>query len=135
MEIKVLDLVFPDLFLPPQGLDFYRTHGMDEIVKKNQMVKIMHRCQHLIGRNECDLEGPAKPDLCKEWVCRRHLHDSQWHKERIGEFAVDTIGKIKSIMEGADGLVDMFQLKDIRKTIVEFEETSAKLLEGGMKDG
>jgi len=137
MEIKVLDLVFPDLFLPPKGLEFYRAHGLDEIVKNNQMVKIIHRCQHLIGKNECGIED-HKPDFCREWECRRHLRGSQWFKERVGELAVEAIGEMKKAMDnkigivGVDGLID--KSIQINKIIADFERLAEQLLERGMKE-
>lgn len=93
MEINILDLVHPETLLPEKGLEFYKVHGLDKILKENGKVKIVHKCQHLTEQNLCGIED-SKPAFCLEWVCKRNLQDGKWFSDRIGEFAVNCLDRI-----------------------------------------
>lgn len=97
MDIKFLDLLYPERFMSAQGYEFFKASGLDEAIKNNEMIKIIHNCQHLIGDNECGIEE-TKPSFCAEWICRRHMRDNKWFQDQLGKFALESITKIIDII-------------------------------------
>lgn len=43
LVIPILHLLFPTRYLDENGLDFYRTHGLDDLVAKDQMLEFDYK--------------------------------------------------------------------------------------------
>jgi Fe-S-cluster containining protein len=42
MNVPLLHLLLPQVFLDEDGLDFYKAHGLDEVLRKNQVLEFQH---------------------------------------------------------------------------------------------
>lgn len=127
MEINILDLVFPKQLLPPKGLEFYNAHGLDKVLENNSKVRVLHTCQWLKDGNFCLLEGKNKPAYCKEWVCRRHLRDSEWFKNRNGELALDAMMDIVNTIDTRGTFLSEDTFRLIIDTVRRFKRNKNEL--------
>lgn len=100
VEIKVADLLFPEVFLDKKGLEFYKARGFENLVKTNGMIRMMLRCPNLEGDDICLLHDKNKPAYCQNWDCHRNLRDEEWYINRMSEFAMRTISEIENIVKG-----------------------------------
>lgn len=87
MTIKPSHLMFPSLIPTEEGREFVKVTGLADAVQKDELIRIIHRCQHLVDKNECGIEDD-KPAFCSEWKCRRQFRDPEWFKEMLGELAL-----------------------------------------------
>lgn len=133
VEIKVADLLFPEVFLDPRGLEFYKARGFEQLVKTNGMVRILLRCPNLSGHDNCILHGKDKPKYCQEWECHRPLRDSKWFEDRLGEEAVRSLEKISTFLK----TIDYFNKETFDNVLEITEEYEIKKgeLEGGIYNG
>lgn len=98
VEIKVADLLFPEVFLDAKGLEFYKIRGFENLVKTNSMIRMTMRCPNLEGDDICLLHDKDKPEYCQKWDCHRNLRDEEWFINRMSEFAMRTISDIENIV-------------------------------------
>ena len=97
MDITILELAHPEIFLDETGLELYKAFGLDTVLKNKEKIKILHRCQWLTKNNECGMYD-KRPKYCKEWSCRKNLRDAKWVKEKIGEYAQDGMKELITLI-------------------------------------
>jgi hypothetical protein len=129
MEIKPSHLIFPSLLPTPEAKEFYRVHGLDSVIANDEMIRILHRCQHLNEKNDCGLER-FKPKFCADWVCRREFRDPEWFKEMLGEMALARMERLAEICSNIDGVVNVGKLtKEVMSEISLYMQERDRLLE------
>ncbi len=124
MDITILELAHPEIFLDETGLELYRAFGLDAVLKNKEKIKILHRCQWLTKNNECGMYE-KRPKYCKEWSCRKNLRDAKWFKERIGEIAEEHMDRLIDLLN-ANSVLPLDKAMDILKDYADKKESLYK---------
>lgn len=61
-------LIRPDVYLDDAGQTFYREHDVDQMLRDNVTVRLLHRCQHLASDNSCSIYD-LRPTICRDFDC------------------------------------------------------------------